>query len=1176
MHCPRCGNENAAGQRFCGECGNALASLCVSCGTPNPPGQRFCGQCGTPLTSTAGTGAPSGDRRDAPTTERRLVSVLFADLVGFTTLSESRDPEEVRELLSRYFDESRRVVERYGGVIEKFIGDAVMAVWGSPVAHEDDAERAVRAALELTALVRNLGEEQGAPDLRARAGVLTGEAAVSLGAEHEGMVAGDLVNTASRIQSVATPGSVLVGESTMRTTEETIAYEPAGSFELKGKEAPVELYRASRVVGLRRAATRSTALEPTFTGRDRELRMIKELFHDSADHGKVHLVSVLGVAGIGKSRLTWEFNKYIDGLAEDVWWHQGRCLAYGEGVAFWALAEMVRGRAGILEDEESASALAKLTGSIRKHIPDEAERRFVGPRLAHLLGLEEAGAGDQENLFAACRIFFERIADQGPSVMVFEDIHWADSALLDFIEYLVDWSRDRPIFVVTLARPELSERRPGWGSGTRNFTSIFLEPLPTEQMDSLLRDPIPGLPEDVRARILERAEGIPFYAVETVRMLIDRGILVRENGAFRLEGSVDTIEVPESLQALIAARLDGLDPPERRVLQDAAVLGRTFTRQGLAAITGLMEDEVATLLGSLVRKEVLSISIDPLMSDRGQYGFLQDLVKKVAYDTMSKRERKSRHLAAASYLRSVADEDEIVEVVASHYLDAYLAAPDDDDAGAIKADALETLEKASERAASLGANEEAQRYAERAIELSDDPTTTAELHERAGALAAERVDTIAAEHFKRSIEIFESQGATHPAARVSARLAERMWDGGRLQEALEVMDRAFEVLAAEAQDKDLAALAAQLGRFTFFAGDPEHADERIEKALQIAEALDLPEVLSQAMTTKGLILYSRDRPKEGMSLLMTALDIALEHDKPSAALRAYNNLADLTQNADRYAEATRFVDEGLDLARRVGNRYWESILLGFAYPRFAMGRWDEALAMMGELPADWFSHLRAAFCQGYVATGVMLKVHRGDLEGAAIHLERFTVLETSADLQERTEYMIARADLLLAQGDASGALRSAEEAMEGQRSLSLGDHRVKESVVTAVEAALLLGDLSKAEALLDVFRSLPSGRRTPFHLAHAMRLGAKLSAARGEEADVEAGFKGSVGLFREMAFPFWMAVTLLEYGEWLGAQGRTADSAPLVEEARSIFEALGARPWSDRVALVAQDSTVTS
>ena len=348
--------------------------------------------------------------------------------------------------------------------------------------------------------MRGLGDEVGAPDLRARAGVLTGEAAVALGAEGQGMVAGDLVNTASRIQSVATPGSVFVGESTMRTTDQgdllrvrrLVRAERQGSA---GRSvAGIPRVRASRASG------RSTALEPHFTGRDRELRMIKELFHDSADHGKVHLVSVLGVAGIGKSRLLWEFNKYIDGLVDDVWRHQGRCLAYGEGVAFWALAEMVRGRAGILEDEESSSALAKLTAAIQEHIPDEAERRFVGPRLGHLLGVEEGGVGDQENLFAACRIFFERIADRGPSVMVFEDIHWADSALLDFIEYLVEWSRDRPIFVVTLARPELTERRPAWGAGTRNFTSIFLEPLQSEHMDSLLSDPIPGLPESVRGR----------------------------------------------------------------------------------------------------------------------------------------------------------------------------------------------------------------------------------------------------------------------------------------------------------------------------------------------------------------------------------------------------------------------------------------------------------------------------------------------------------------------------------------------------------------------------------------------------------------------------------------------------------------------------------------------------
>jgi predicted ATPase/class 3 adenylate cyclase len=1176
MRCENCGTENPMGQRFCGHCGVALTLICGACGATNQPLQKYCGACGTPLAGVQGAAAPAAPiPRAAPTTERRLVSVLFADLVGFTTFSESRDPEEVRDLLSRYFDASRQIVGRYGGIVEKFIGDAVMAVWGTPIAHEDDAERAVRAALELTAIVRALGEEVGAANLRARAGVLTGEAAVALAAEGQGMVAGDLVNTASRIQSVADPGSVLVGESTMRSTDDVIAYESSGIFELKGKAEPVELWRAVAVVGLRRATARSTVLEPPFTGRDREFRLIKDLLHDSADNGRVHLVSVQGVGGIGKSRLVWELNKYIDGLVDDIWWNQGRCLAYGEGVAFWALAEMVRGRAGILEDEDSSTALPKLLASVEQHVGDEAERRFVGPRLAHLLGLEERGSGDQENLFAACRIFFERLAEEGPSVMVFEDIHWADSALLDFIEYLVEWSRDRPIFVVTLARPELAERRPTWGAGTRNFTSIFLEPLLPDQMDSLLSDPVPGLPDELRTRILERAEGIPFYAVETVRMLIDRGILVRENGAYRLEGSADTLEVPETLQALIAARLDGLAPEERRLLQDAAVLGRTFTLQGLTAITGLPEEEVTSLLSALVRKEVLSISIDPLLSDRGQYGFLQDLVKKVAYDTMSKRERKARHLAAASYLRSVVDEDEIVEVVASHLLDAYLSAPDDEDAGTIKADALETLVKASERAASLGANEEAQRYAERAIELSDDPITTAELHERAGALAAERVDAVAAEHFRRSIEIFESQGATHPAARVSARLAERMWDGGRLQEALDVMDRAFEVLATEAQDADLAALAAQLGRFLFFAGDLPRASERIERALELAEVLDLPEVLSMALNTKSLILFSLGRTRESLALVRTALAVALEHDKPSAALRAYNNLADLTQNADRYAEAKQFLEDGLALARRVGTRYWETIFLGFAYPDFALGRWDETVSMMSELQPEWFSHTRAAFNQGYVAFGVAAHVHRGDLDAAAMHLKRFAELESSADIQDMTEFACGKACLLLAEGDAEGALRSAEEAISGKRALSQIDHRVKESFVTAVEAAFLMGDLAKVEELLDTVRSLPPGRRTPFLEAHASRLGGRSSAIRGGDGDVASAFKGAIGLFREMGIPFWMAVTLLEYAEWLVGHERADEAGASLTEAREIFERLGARPWLERLQRVDQRETAT-
>jgi class 3 adenylate cyclase len=469
MECSNCGTANEPGRKFCGECGARLTVACPACGTPNAPGTKFCGECGTLLAGAEQS--RNGDqplRAHEPVAERRLVSVLFADLVGFTTLSESRDAEEVRELLTRYFDTCRELVTRYGGVIEKFIGDAVMAVWGAPTTNEDDAERAVRAALDLTAAVAALGEGVGLPSLRARAGVLSGEAAVTLGAKGQGMVAGDLVNTASRIQSAAQPGTVLVGSETKHATDSAIEYEPAGVQELKGKAEPIELWRAVRVVGLVGGAVRAREIEPPFTGRDPDLRLIKGLFHASADEKRAHLVSVLGIGGIGKSRLAWEFEKYVDGLAMDVWWQRGRCLAYGDGVAFWALAEMVRGRAGIVEDEATESALEKLRASLDVHVPDPEERRFVEPRLSQLLGLEARAAGDQENLFSAWRIFFERLADTMPTILVFEDLHWADSSLLDFIEYLLDWSRDRPRLHLALPGAAAACRRGGIARGCRH------------------------------------------------------------------------------------------------------------------------------------------------------------------------------------------------------------------------------------------------------------------------------------------------------------------------------------------------------------------------------------------------------------------------------------------------------------------------------------------------------------------------------------------------------------------------------------------------------------------------------------------------------------------------------------------------------------------------------------
>ena len=659
------------------------------------------------------------------------MSVLFADLVGFTNLSESRDAEEVRELLSRYFDTCRRLIELYGGTVEKFIGDAVMAVWGTPTATEDDAERAVRAALDLVASVSSLGDEVGAPHLRARAGVLTGEAAVTLGATGEGMVAGDLVNTASRVQSMAEPGSVFVGESTRRATEQTIVFEDMGSFELKGKEGLTPLWKALRVVSGVRGTLKSQGLEAPFVGRERELRQIKDFFHTSADERKAHLVSVTGIAGIGKSRLAWEFYKYFDGITQPVYWHRGRCLSYGEGVTYWALADMVRMRCRITEDEDSASALGKLRSTLDEHLLDTEERRFVEPRLAQLLGLGEHEGRDRQDLFAAWRLFFERLADQYPTVLAFEDMQWADGSLLDFVEYLLEWSRNHPLYVITLARPELLERRPGWGAGHRNFTSLYLEPLSETAMGELLDGLVPGLPHTLREQILARAEGVPLYAVETVRMLLDRGALVQEGSVYRPLGEISSLEVPETLHALIAARLDGLTPQERRVLQDGAVLGKTFTQVGLASLSDDRDADLEPLLTALVRKEVLSRQADPRSPEHGQYGFLQDLVRHVAYETLSKRDRRVKHLAAATYLSASLGEDEVIEVVASHYLAAYRGRARYGRRTRDQGSGEAALTQAGERAASLAAAAEAQHYFEQAAELSEDTLAEAALTDAA-------------------------------------------------------------------------------------------------------------------------------------------------------------------------------------------------------------------------------------------------------------------------------------------------------------------------------------------------------------------------------------------------------------------------------------------------------------
>jgi predicted ATPase/class 3 adenylate cyclase len=1158
--CSVCGAENRAEASFCASCGSALAQLCPN-GHPVAAGARFCDRCGAALAEPAEAPVAVPEQsRAAPIAERRLVSVLFADLVGFTALSESRDAEATRDLLSRYFELARTLIARYGGTVEKFIGDAVMAVWGTPVATEIDGERAVRAALDLVASIPDLD-----PGLKARAGVLTGEAAVTIGAAGEGMVAGDLVNTASRIQTAAEPGTVLVGDVTRRTTDQTIVYEAAGEHELKGKSEAMTLWRALRVVSGVGGSLKSTGLEAPFVGRDRELKLIKDLFHACAQDRRAHLVSVTGIAGIGKSRLAWEFYKYFDGIVDQVWWQRGRCLAYGEGVAYWALADMIRMRAGIEEAEAPDSARLKLRATLDQHLVDPEERAFVEPRLAHLLGLEDAAVGDRQDLFAAWRLFFERLARNYPTVLAFEDMQWADTSLLDFVEYLLEWSRDFPLYVITLARPELQERRPSWGAGQRNFTSLYLEPLSQAAMEKLLEGLVPGLPERLRGQILARAQGVPLYAVETVRMLLDRGALALDGSTYKLTGEIATLEVPETLHALIAARLDGLAPEERRLLQDGAVLGKTFTQPALSALSGTPGDELQPLLTALVHKEVLGVQADPRSPERGQYGFLQDLVRHVAYETLSKRERKSRHLAAAAQVEeSFAQDDGVAEVLASHYLAAFEAAPDAEDAPAIKAKMREMLARAGERAGSVGAPDEGRRYYEQAAALADDPLVEAGLLDQAGRLALQanlRVE--ARERLERAIALYKSAGQVRAVASATTVLADADLGEGRFDEAAGRLEEAITQLEQAKPSVELAAALAQLGRIRVLSGHGEDAAAPLERALALAERLRSPEVFVEALITKAVVLLNQGRLDEARILLEAADARAHTEQRYASALRAENNLAVVFEAADRYAEAIEFCDRTVALARRRGERRWESaVRTGQLILLYLLGRWDEALSVAAEEEPLVATDISRA----NLLSAAMVQCERGDRHAARALVDGAQTLRTNVNPQLAAGYAAVEARVLRAEERLSEALACAERGLATLGQLAITDSSIKIALVEATEAALALVNFDKAQELLTIFESLDPGQLTPFLRAHSARLRTRLDAARGEINGIDAGFGGAAATFREFGLVFYVAVTQLEHAEWLTEQGRSDDAQPLAVEARETFEPLRATPWLERVA----------
>jgi class 3 adenylate cyclase len=865
--------------------------------------------------------------------ERKIVSVLFADLVGFTSRAESLDPEDVEAILGPYHERLRAELERRGGTVEKFIGDAVMAVFGAPVAHEDDPERAVRAALAIRDWIRDEGE------LEVRIAVNTGEALVSLepsaGAER-GLVAGDVVNTASRLQTEAPVNGILVGETTYNATSRVIEYREQPAAEARGKAQPVPVWEA---VQARSRFGADVGYQPrtALIGRERELDLLVDALARVRQQSAPQLVTLVGVPGIGKSRLVHELFAAVEAEPELIYWRQGRCLPYGEGVAFWALTEILKAHAGILEGEPEEQAMAKLQNVVDEAVPEAEEAEWVTQQLGPLLGLGDAVEleGDRRTeSFAAWRRFFEGLAELDPLVLVFEDLHWADEGLFDFVDHLVDWAGAVPILVVATARPELLARRPGWGGGKPNAATISLSPLTEEETARLLHDLLERavLPAEVQARLLDRAGGNPLYAEEFARIA--------------LEGGHGDLPLPESVHGLIAARLDALEGEEKRLLQDAAVVGKVFWLGALAVIGGANGTRaLEESLQLLARREFIRRERRSSIEGDIQYSFAHTLVQDVAYGQIPRGDRAEKHRRAAEWIESFGRPEDYADLRAHHYASALeiARAGRADTAELVQATRL-ALRDAGDRAVSLNAFAAAARDYDRALQLwpEDDPERPRLL--LSAAKAREGAEVWDPDELASVTEALLAAGDRSGAAEAAILRAEVLWNLGRGDEVIAAMELPADLAEELPRSAVKARVYAALFRLHWLAMRFDLAERFEAEALAMADDLGLKGLRANILSASGALSAARGDPA-GFDMLEESIRL-FEELNMSTAQRSYNNLADAYYNLGDLARATEATVRMREAARRFASPDWlrwaDSQEIRLLYHA---GRWDEALSL---------------------------------------------------------------------------------------------------------------------------------------------------------------------------------------------------------------------------------------
>jgi class 3 adenylate cyclase/tetratricopeptide (TPR) repeat protein len=1084
------------------------------------------------------------------------VSVLFADLTGFTSFSEARDAEDVRETLSEYFGESRRIIDSYGGRVEKFIGDAVMALWGAPIAHEDDAERAVRAALDLTAAVTGLGDRLGL-ELRLRVGVLTGEAAVELDAVDEGMVIGDAINTASRIQSVAEPGSVLVDDVTRGVTERSIAYEDAGAHAVKGKSAPVHTWRALRVVAAVGGVGR-TDLELPLVGRSGEMGLMRSAFDAVIEsRAGLELVSVIGEPGLGKSRLAWELRKYADGLAATVLWHYGQALSFGQGAGFSSLAEMVRARANINLNETASEQSLRLEVLIQDVFAadvDAGERVLRG--LNRLLGLDDGRQPiDLGELFSSWRLLFERLAERDPVVLLFEDLQWADQGLFDFIAHLCEWASDSQILVLVFSRPdERLERLALLGE------RIDLTPLSDADIETLVGAAVEDAPEGLLGSVREHAAGVPLFAVESLRMLADRGTMIPEGDAqrYRVVGEVHDLDVPPSIHSLVAARLDRLGSLERGMLRGGAILGQRFGVPAAAALAGVGDADARSLLDGLVAKQFLSVETDPRSRSRGTYAFVHRQVQRVVVGTLSKRERKARHLAAVEYLSGQPDPD-LAAILAEHLLAALEAHPTAPDADEIRLRGLRLTLDAAQRAEAVGALNEAIALFARAAEIERDERRRADHLVRA-ARCAERYgnqETIAAGHYAAARELHERAGRSREALRLRAReLYVYQWSRPS-SELTGPLREVYETLRGE-DDAAFAGAAAALASILYVDGAAKAAELIAAQAAEAAEKAGAYDELGVALNCRACALIELARPVEALPLFQAALETRQRY-APSDVPAALGNVAITFAALGRFEEAVTAGRQAMDAGERVASRAHHNLAaLQLARSLFSLGRWDEAVAMVEAVASETVP----ASLGMVIGPPVLVALHRGELERVRAVIDEFDRDQADSGAAFESDYRSLR-EVVLAH--LAGAPLEAKAVIDRAQS---GDYA--EWPTWLPLAIDLLAQMPDDQPLREAAAALSREvvpKTSPMVVAQIARLEALLAARSGDAGRAASRWSAAIETVSRAGMIFDAAVLRVELFEHLpGYDGANAG----LHGAADMFTEIRATPWLKRARAAAR------